>query len=82
MDNKQLQENIEKIITKRLPVLENLNLQDRSKDILKNQFKDDLQSLLPDTTSQCSTCWNVIKREEEDEYCCECWGKMDWVKEL
>lgn len=25
---------------------------------------------------RCKKCWNCIKRDYDDEYCCECWEKL------
>lgn len=49
-------------------------------------FIQDLQSLQEPTEQQwadveeikwCPKCWNKIKRDYDDEYCCECWVKLN-----
>lgn len=52
------------------------------KSELQNIIQD-LQDLLPEAVKskeeeveRCAKCWNCIKRDYDDEYCCECWAKL------
>lgn len=93
MPQETIPSKIDNLIEKRIPVLENLSIQEQSITILKNQFREDLESLKQsekvveisskwkDNITFCRTfkctCWWDMYWVPN--YCPNCWAKIKWI---
>lgn len=81
---------IDDLIEKRIPVLENLSIQEQSITILKNQFREDLEILKQsEKVVEIKIQWEWMYQHwmcscyctvpYKCNYCHSCWAKIKWI---